>query len=124
MSTPTTSSAGAAGLLVDYPLPWHVVAEPACPRLVAANGATVLAADSDETPILVFIATALNAGHASEPSLHTAIAGLAAVLAALNHYPTSDDFIEALIIAAETLIEHVNPNGIPPTGTVRPHHAA
>jgi len=124
MSTPTTTSAGAAGLLAEYPLPWHVIAEPACPRLVAANGATVLAADSDETPILVFIATALNAGHASEPSLHTAIAGLASVLAALDRYPSSDDFVEALIIAAETLIEHVNPISTPPAGTARPQRTA
>lgn len=84
----------------DYPLPWTSIADPAGARIVAANGATVLACDPSEANIAAFLAGIVS----GVAPLHTAIHGLTTVLAGLDGYPTSDDFVDDLIIAAEAVI--------------------
>lgn len=84
----------------DYPLPWTSVADPACARIVAANGATVLACDPSEANIAAFLAGVVS----GVAPLQHAITGLTTVLAGLDGYPTSDDFVDDLIVAAEAVI--------------------
>lgn len=106
----TSQITTAEPVLATYPLPWHVVADLTCPRLVAANGATILAVNSDELPIIAHIAAATNgAGQAEE--LRDPIANLAGVLGNLCHYQNSDEFVDDLIIAAEAVVQAAPPAG-------------
>lgn len=91
-------------LFVDYPLPWTSVADPICARIVAANGATVLACNPDEAPIARHISAAMNQQLARQ-MLSPVIGTLSRVLADLNGYPTPDDFVDDLIVAAERVIQ-------------------
>ncbi len=47
-------------VLMTYPLPWQVIAESSCTRIVAANGATVLACSTGETDIAHCIVRMMN----------------------------------------------------------------
>lgn len=92
-------------LLVTYPLPWHIVADFICPRLVADNNATILAVDSDELPIIRYVAAVANGTAWAEAQ----ITHLAEVLSSLDHYETADEFVDDLIMAAEAVIQTVLP---------------
>lgn len=91
-------------LLATYPLPWTSVADPICARIVAANGATVLACNPDEAPIARHISAAINQQYARQ-TIAPVVGNLSRVLAGLNGYPTPDDFVDDLIVAAESVIQ-------------------
>ena len=101
-SQPTTAT---KPLLVTYPLPWHVVADCISPRLVADNNATILAVNSEELPIIRYIAAIVNGTTRAEAQ----IAHLVGVLSHLDHYKSADDFVDDLIMAAEAVIQTVSP---------------
>lgn len=48
-------------VLMTYPLPWEVIAESSCTRIAAANGATVLACNTEELDIVHCIVRIVNA---------------------------------------------------------------
>jgi len=91
-------------LFAAYPLPWTSIADPVCARIVAANGATVLACTAHEAPIVRHISTAMNQQYARQ-TLTPVIGELSRVLATLDGYPTPDDFVDDLIVAAESVIQ-------------------
>jgi hypothetical protein len=99
----------AAALTHDYPLPWSAVIDEPCTRLVAANGATVLACNPEEAAIVTALAAAMNTPLAT---FHPPITALAAVLADLDDYPTADDFVDDLILAAEAVVAAVTPAAV------------
>lgn len=98
-------------LLTAYPLPWTSIADPACARIVAANGATVLECNPDEAPIARQISAAINQQHTRQ-TITPVIGELSRVLADLSGYPTPDDFVDDLILAAESVIQALD--AIPP----------
>lgn len=91
-------------LLAAYPLPWTFIADPICARIVAANGATVLACNPDDAPLARQISAAINQQYARQ-TLTPVIGELSRVLADLSGYPTPDDFVDDLIVAAESVIQ-------------------
>lgn len=100
-ATPTT-------LLAELPLPWTIVCDPACARIVAANDATVLACSPDEANIAGFVTASVNA---RSTALLSALNTLATVLTDVDGYPTDGDFVDALILSAESVVRIAKSGG-------------
>ncbi|NCC34859.1 MAG: hypothetical protein EOM24_23015 [Chloroflexia bacterium] len=108
-----------------YPRPWDFVDDPGCPRLVDAQGATLLAGDRDEAPLLQLIALVVNYDEARTFRAELAHQGLSQVLTQLMAYESTDVFVEALILAAEGAIQALAPReGALGTHVVLPPKAA